>query len=51
MVTKHRPTTMESMLKHTVQLNGILIPVKSIESALCNYAHPLVVWNHDETYL
>jgi len=50
MVLKDRSTAIEKMLKHTVQLNGLLIPIKSIESTLCNYTHPLIIWNHDETY-
>ena len=50
MLSKSRLTTLEEMLKRTVRLNGLLVPVKAIESALCNYVHPLVVWNHDETY-
>ncbi|MBN8543769.1 MAG: hypothetical protein J0M34_05840 [Alphaproteobacteria bacterium] len=45
-----RPTTIEDMLKHTVQLNGLLIPIKSLEQTLALYTHPLVVWNHNETY-
>lgn len=50
MVSQYRSTTIEDILKYNVQLNGVLIPVKSIESILCDYVHPLVVWNHDETY-
>jgi len=50
MTSKHRLTTIEGMLKHTVQLNGLLIPVKAMERTLSCYTQPLVIWNHDDTY-
>lgn len=40
----------ENILKHSVRLNGLLIPGRSIEGILSKYAHPLVIWNHNETY-
>lgn len=43
-------TTLENMLKHTIRLNGILIPANSAESILSRYTHPLVIWNHVEDY-
>lgn len=46
----NRTTTIEDILRNAVQLNGLLIPIKSIEGTLCNYVHPLVVWNDNEIY-
>lgn len=50
MVSRNRLTTIEDMLKHAIQLNRLLIPIQSIEGVLCNYTHPLVVWNNDKTF-
>ena len=50
MQSKGRTTTIEGITKYAVQLNGILIPAKSVESALCHYTQLLTVANDDETY-
>jgi hypothetical protein len=50
MAPGHGSTALEKMLQHAVQLNNLLIPVKAVENAICNYAHTLFVWNHDETH-
>lgn len=34
----------------SVQLNDIFIPKKSVKGVIGEYAHPLAVWNHRETY-
>ena len=43
-------TTLERMLKLSVQLNGLLIPAAAVESTLARHTEPLIVWNHDDVY-
>lgn len=41
---------LEGMLKLSVWLNGLLIPIRAVESTLARYTLPLVVINDNETY-
>ena len=43
-------TALERMLKFSVRLNGLLIPVAVVESTLARYTEPIIVWNHDDVY-
>lgn len=38
------------MLDHSVDVNGLLVPVNALESYLGRFVTNLVVWNHDETF-
>lgn len=43
-------TILSDLIDMSVTLNGVLVPIRSVESALARYVDNLVVWNDDPTF-
>jgi len=46
----NQPLVLETLLKHSTWLNGILVPRTAIEKTLAHYIQPLVATNDDRIY-
>jgi hypothetical protein len=45
-----RTILLETLISHSVWLNQLLIPIKSVESTVARYTHSLIAINDDDTF-